>query len=329
MSHEHDLADANAADRGVSDWLDGVVGTEAAIESTDKRRMADLLWIQSLLEVSLCDVSTARNRRIDRVMSVIRRESARPADLIPVTASQPRRSARRTIIGWTAAVLLVCAGVWMQTWSPQRQVHAAVDQIRHSAAKLEDREYLVELIYGNSASSQPDDATRIVNATLFVRGGEAFVVKAPALLRTGDVWFGRDREGAWFKPAVGPVMAGSGAMVMQQKLLRDSQNPAPFLQITTILDRLADNYDVELLPRKRGSSPTVQQHVHGSLRSAASQPVWLPDQVDIQASSSGTVQRLLLSWTHEMPSGLKQMQFDFVQQSRQPDNWYRPESHIK
>lgn len=329
MNHEHDVGDANSADKAVSDWVDDTVSTNTPVVSVDKRRVADLLWIHSLLELSLRDAPAERTGRIDRVMATIRGEPIVPADSLSKFIRQPRWITQRTIAWLTAAVLLVCAGVWMQSSNPQRQVHAAVDQICQSAAMLEDREYRVTLTHANSSNPNPDDAHRTIKATLFVRGGESFVVKAPALLRAGDVWFGRDREGAWFQPAVGPVLAGSGALVMQQNLLRNSQDPAPFLQITTILDKLADNYDVRLVPIEAPLPPSVSQHVQGTLRPAAGHPVWLPDLVDIQASSTGTVHRLLLNWSHETPSGLQQIHFDFVRQSRKPDNWYRPGSHIE
>jgi len=339
-----DSGELDITDSSVADLLEGAFaagGSFGADGSMNQSRAADLLWINSLTELALQVDSTRRDKRIERAMQAIRGavaasevvvgEVASAATAFPRPVTRSMRSCR-AVVWVTTAVLLVGAAVLMQTANPRRQVHAAIDQIQQATALTDDREYRVTLTF-----LSPDDAIqkrpeRKLEGTLFVRGGEAFVVRAPALLRAGDVWFGRDRNGAWFKPAVGPIQAGPTAVLMQQRFLRDTRDSAPFLQLTTVTNRLSESYDVRLLPEETapGHSEAESshcQHVLGTVRaSSVSQSPWLPDRVEIHAESgTGTVRRLLLVWSRENASLLKQVEFHFVEQSKKPDNWYRPE----
>lgn len=337
MNQDLEPGDVSFTESAVTDWLDGMAGHANPIAADgviDKSRAADLLWINALAELTIRPDPKRRDDQIERAMTAIRSGTVvkRLSTEAAVSPSSKTVSAwsRRGVIWVTTAVLLVSAALLMQTANPRRQVYAAIDQIKQATASTDDREYRVRLSF-----RRPDGAKveveRKIEGTLFVRGGEAFVVRAPALLRTGDVWFGSDRDGAWFQPAVGPVQAGPGAVLMQQRFLRGSEDSAPFLQLTTVINRLSESYDVRLLAPEmpqRDSPPEtpVCQHVLGTLRATASQTPWLPDQVEIHAETgTGTVIRLLLAWNRETASLLKQVEFDFVEQSRKPDNWYRPE----
>ncbi len=337
MNHDSEPADVSSTESAVTDWLDGATGHADPIAADgviDKSRAADLLWINALAELAMRPDARGRDEQIERAMNAIRSGTAvmRTSTVAPSSSSSKTAStwSRRAVVWVTTAVLLVSAALLMQTANPRRQVHAAINQIKQATASTDDREYRVTLSFRRPDGAKVEVERRI-EGTLFVRGGEAFVVRAPALLRSGDVWFGRDRDGAWFKPAVGPVQAGPGAVLMQQRFLRGSEDSAPFLQLTTVINRLSESYDVRLLapetPQRGSPSHThVCQHVLGTLRATASQAPWLPDQVEIHAEpGTGKVIRLLLAWKRETVSLLKQVEFDFVEQSQKPDNWYRPE----
>lgn len=338
MNQDSEPADVSFTESVVSDWLDGAFGGADSIVADgtlDKSRAADLLWINALAELAIRSDARGREKRIDLVMREIREDVAAKQSPTGSPASPSPtadlRWSRRAVVWVTTAALLTSAALLMQTANPRRQVHAAIDQIKHATASTEDREYRVTLSFRSPDEGAPEKVERKIEGALFVRGGEAFVVRAPALLRTGDVWFGRDRDGAWFKPVVGPVQAGQGAVLMQQRFLRGSEDSPPFLQLTTVINRLSESYDVRLtgresLQRKTQSFVPDCQHVVGTLRATASHSPWLPDQVDIHAEpSTGTVLRLRLVWNRETTSLLKQVEFDFVEQSQKPDNWYRPE----
>jgi hypothetical protein len=224
---------------------------------------------------------------------------------------------------------LVFIGVWFQATAPSRQAQAAVAEICRVAAEPLDREYLVTSTMGGLPPSLLGNAEPRFQATLFVRGGSAFVVNAPSLIQAGGFWFGRDPNGPWLKPSFGPVLSGPGGAVMQA--LQPDEN-SPFLQITRVLNKIADRYEVQLLPDEipmRGRLAAVGpcQRIHALLKRDSTRER-LPDDIDVHSDhATGNVIRLVLRWNRELPSRLTQMEFDFVQQSRQPDNWYRPEGH--
>lgn len=329
MTDDQESPDDGTANQAASDWLDeGLTDSLKQIASSQKRQIADLLWIQGLLETAFQSQETAREKRIQHAMASIRNLEAVTSAPARSDAPLRLRSKWRQSVAWvTAAALVLCLGIWLQSRDPQRQAFAAIERIREAASVARDREYRVTL----SSSDTHEAKDRQVEAQLFVRGGEAFAVRAPAILRPGDIWFGHDRTGAWFKPAVGPLLSGSGALQMQQRFLHGREQGAPFLQLTTILDRLSDAYRVTLLPDEipdRGSLTPVAacQHLRAEVRPLKGLPGWLPKEIEIHAErETGTIIRMVLLCNPVEPNGLERIQFDFVSHSQLPDNWYRPE----
>ena len=331
MKNDDESFEEGLADRVASDWLDdSSTASPDHVTPDQKRRIADLLWIQGLLETTFQSPETLREHQIQRAMASIRDSGT--ASVVAATSSnnvdhRSRSRWRQWTVWVTAAVLVLSVGIWLQSRDPRRQAFAAIERIREAASAPSDREYLVTLF--------PADANEIksrpVEAQLFVRGGEAFVVKAPALLKSGDVWFGHDRNGAWFKPAIGPVLSGSGALLMQQRFMQGREQGAPFLQLTTVLERLSDAYRVTLLPDEvpdRGSLKAVAtcQHLRAVVRPIKGLPDWLPGEIEIYAErETGTIIKMVLHLNSHEPNRLKRIQFDFIAQSQLPDDWYRPE----
>lgn len=330
MTDEQERPEEELADRVVSDWIDnGESDSMKQASSSQKRRIGDLLWIQGLLETAFRPQIMNPESQIQRAMASIRTlDTGTVTPATPIEAVvQSRSKWRQSIVWMTAAALVLSLGIWLQSRDPRRQAYAAIERIREAASAARDREYLVTLI----SSDTNEVKGRQVEAQLFVRGGEAFAVRAPAVLRPGDIWFGRDRTGAWFKPAVGPVLSGSGALLMQQRFLRGREQDAPFLQLTTVLERLSDAYRVTLLSDEvpdRGTLTPVAacQHLRAVVRPLKGLPGWLPKEIEIHAErESGTIIKMVLVCNPAEPNGLEGIQFDFVSQSQLPDNWYRPE----
>lgn len=331
MTDEQQHPDEELADRVVSDWLDDEnPDSMKQVTPSQKRRIGDLLWIQGLLETVFRRDKIDRDAQIQRAMASIRNlDSGTVTTAVPPFEATVRtRSKWRQSLVWvTAVVLVLCLGIWLQSRDPRRQAFAAIERIREAASVPRDREYLVTLF-----SSDTNEAKgRQVEAQLFVRGGEAFAVRAPAVLRPGDIWFGRDRTGSWFKPAVGPVLSGSGALLMQQRFLQGREQDTPFLQLTTVLERLADAYSVTLLsdetPERGSLTPVAAcQHLRAVVRPLKGLPGWLPREIDIHAErETGTIVKMILLCNPVEPNGLERIQFDFISQLELPDNWYRPE----
>lgn len=327
MTQEQELPIDDLAGRAVAEWFEE--GQSSLMLAADKRQVADGLWLQSLLEMAYQPQDAARDERIRHAMTTIRNPASAVVDAdlpMPTPGKNSRKPGhvRQGLIWLIAAILVVSAGIWLQPRDPNRQAFAAIDRIRASTAVPQDREYLVSLF-------SPTDDVNPVTARLFVRGGEAFAVRAPAVLRPGEIWFGRDHGSAWFQPAVGPALLGSGALSMQRRFLQGRDQEAPFLQLTTVLDRIEQHYELQLLADEippRGSLTAVSgcQHLRALVRRTEDSPAWLPSDIEIHASrKSGMIVRMVLTFVPVEPASLSRIQFDFVTQSQLPDNWYRPE----
>jgi hypothetical protein len=344
MNHDHQEPTADDTDRFVSELLDQSHAIDAATipqrmaDSTfDALRATDLLWINALLEQAFDSDRSHTERSIERAMTAIR--DAHLSVSIPAAALEPgsssvadaiRRPSNRQSLAWISALSIVLiVGLWLQLTNESREAQAAVARICRAAAEPADREYLVTFAF---AADHLDEFDRQVLATLFVRSDSAFVAKAPAVIRTADVWFGRNRNGLWIKPAVGPVLSGPVVQSIHERFLPRADDDTPVLQMTTVLNRLSDRYNVQLLDDEipaRGSlaAVTACRHIRGTLRSSA-EPQMLPDAVEIHADqASGNVIKLVLTWHRETATRLKRIDFDFVRQSKQPDDWYFPDGH--
>lgn len=347
-----------SADEWVSDQLEPVNlailnsnqhDHASLFSSQEKRRAADLLLLQALLEIAVTPPSQhdAENRerisvtpqnsqsnRIHRAMQAIRASDLSPqpsrAEPDSWTNQSPFRPLRRLRAAWITAITLVIAcGIWFEVTNPSRQLRAAVEFIRQAAAQVQDREYRVTIHIGASEPGLAPALQKKVEGNLFVRGGEAFAFQAPALIGKGQIWFGGNAQRVWLKPAIGPiVLEGQPEALMKRWLKRPID--AHFLQITTVLDRLEAHYQIDMLPDEPLQSGTetaagYYRRLKGICRSSQNS---LPGSIDIWAAKdTGIVVQLILNWDSNTVPGHMQIEFKYVQQHDRRSDWYRPEGH--
>lgn len=314
--------------------------TETAIH--DKQRTADILFVNALLEQALNPKPEQREARIQRAMAALTAQIVtKPAATQPSSSTNtgtmelsstrrhfPRPKRLRT--AWvTAFLVLIAAGLWFQVTDRSRQARAAVDLIQRVAAQATDREYEVTLTLTPTVESGDSHIPHQMVGDLFVRGAEAFAFRTPAVIGPGKIWLGGGAKGFWLKPARGPIVFQATADGLLQRYLRQPVE-TPFLQITTVLQRLSEHYEIKLLKEElvsidKATSTEMCRHIQGKCRSRTGS---LPDTIDVwSARDDGNVLRLILNWEHESRPGLLHVEFNFVRQADLPPEWYRPEGH--
>jgi hypothetical protein len=311
----------------------------AEITGADKRRIADLLWVEALLEQALAPQPMQREARIQRAMaSLTTALRDNPVNNGASTATtvtyitpryRPQRSFRTAWI--TALIVVLAVGLWFQATDQSRQARAAVEYMRQVAAEPRDREYAVTLAFTPASDAGTDLPQQKLNGNLYVRGGAAFAFQTPALVGPGKTWMGGDAKGVWLRPARGPIVFQATAEGLLQRYLR-SPVETPFMQITTVLERLGEHYDIEMLadeltPDSELVEHGLCHHIRGKCRNPHGS---LPDTIDTwSARRGGNVIRMSLSWERKSRPGLLHVEFNFVKQAELSPEWYRPEGHPK
>jgi len=302
--------------------------------ASEKFRAADLLWIQVLLDQALNPQATTREAQIQRAMSAIARSESTLAarQPTPVSATPSYQPTRRFRTAWiTAVAVVIVCGLWFQATNPSRQARAAVKFIRRVAAQATDREYQATITLTPDSTEDESAAPREIQGNLFVRGGEAFAFQAPAVIGTGSIWLGGTASGVWLKPAIGPlVFEGQPGALMKRWLKRPIETQ--FLQITSVLSRLEENYAIEMLPDE--IPPTESLKRFGNcrrLRGTCRTPnQTLPSSIDVWSDRvDGNVVRLELNWESDSQHGQLHLEFNYVKQDERPNDWYRPEGHAR
>jgi hypothetical protein len=300
-------------------WVDGVVDEFAGpLTGTEARRAADVALVHTLLEQALQPDPAAREIRVQRVAASVR-DSVMPARL--PTAPNRRWLATLTTV---AAVLLV-GFLLRNSFNPQTNATAAVDTALKAASAETDRAYRV-----NADLRLPDGSPKALTADLWVRGGSQYVLRQDGLL--GDLFLGTDGHDHWVIPPVGPVFTGTEPGLVEQWLLRNELS-MPFLQVATLLQRLADRYDLKLGPAAEITTaadrpPVWCTHVVGMKREASDRLA--PDVIHLwTARQSGVAQQVELLWSRaDDQPGLRRVTLQLQPLATElPSDWYRHDSH--
>jgi hypothetical protein len=176
----------------------------------------------------------------------------------------------------------------------------------------------------------PDGTPKSLTADLWVRGGHHYVLRQDAPL--GDLFLGSDGVEHWVVPPVLPVVVGSEPGLIEQLLLRD-QLSMPFLQVATLLQRLASRYDLKLGPAGEittsADGPAVWcTQVVGTKRDASD--ALAPDVIHLwTARQSGVAQQVELDWNRsdEQP-GLRRVRLQLQPLTNElPADWYQHAPH--
>lgn len=302
--------------------LDGVPSdpSENRLEDVDRARLADVLFLDTLLqEVHRADPQ-AMELRVRRVLDSIDRESAAPM-VAPSEDASPKTSRRR----WLVSSLSMAAGVagagaaWFLSGANTATAQEALEIAILESKVPVDRHYRI-----TTSLAGPTDGQIV--SDLFVQGGEKFALHQPTPLGT-RVWLGSNGKKVWLVPAIGPVFVSNDPAEVRQ-WIDDRDLPIPFLQITTILSQMTADYELTLRQEERlANHPGLSwQRVRGTRETTR---FLLPKVIDVWVHpGNGMVGRLELNWlVPQRAFGLKQIRFDLVNQVLQPSDWYDASAH--
>jgi hypothetical protein len=329
------------------------------LDTAEPLRLAELRLLDALLQEVYAPDAAAVEARVRKALAAIANAEMRPADArletVPGDAAQAaatvdsaaRPFSRRCWLYWApaaiAAALLISTGWW--AFAPRGSAFAAAEKAYDASLESVDREYQVTIARNGALALLAP-----LEATLYVRGASRFALRHPGAV-AGDFWFGSDGRQSWFVPVVGPVLVSDDPHWLRRRAEQEKVS-LPFLQVSTILQRLGDRYDLETLPSETlaGHGEILWQRIRGTRRAAArasdetaaartadaatpvarrGAPQRLPQTVDLWIHPhSGVAGKVVVTWEPELlkPS-LRRIELQLVSERRQPDDWYEYTSH--
>lgn len=266
----------------------------AALSNAERHRLVDLQWIDALLGQTVPAEAAATDRSVASVLAQL--ESPTPARM-PKRKS-PRRPVRfRRLLPAIslssvalAAALLLAVGFWWQRSAEQAM--AMVERSYQAALAPRDRTYSV-LVERTNGTMRP------ITAHLTVRGGDKFLFEKRGPLGA-TIRLGTDGVGYWFIPPKGAIVRANSDEFLPSWMRRTSTD-LPHLQVSTLLERMRDYYELQRLP--------AESLVPGGLELSHLKATWSagrlkpskygrtpPEQVELWADpATGVVEQLVLT----------------------------------
>ncbi|MFH0943779.1 MAG: hypothetical protein V2A76_01165 [Planctomycetota bacterium] len=276
----------------------------ADLSNCDPEEAGDHLFLDGLLQrLHHAD----EERREARIKSALARIEKPPLRLL--------RSHR--IASLAAAILLTTGVLWLLLDASAPTARAAVEKALKAAQVAADRLY--DVVIERSLPGPPQ-----LEASLFVHGGEKFVIELPGMTG-GTIWAGCDGRVTWLIPAWPPlpVLVSEDSRLLDE-WMRGQEVQLPFLQITSVLERMQAHYDLEFSDGEKDLDDRIS--ILGKRRE--DDPL-LPLEIRFQAErESGTVQELLLRFdgTGPLPTP-RSMRFVLVDELPRPPGWYEHAAH--
>ena len=241
MSSEHE----HPIDERVSAWLDDqralTAGEAQAMSSAERRRLIDLQWIDALLGHAAPAEAAATDRSVATVLAQL--ESPAPVRTPMRRASRRPVRFRRLLPAISlssvalAATLMLAVGFWWQRSAEQAM--AMVELSYQAALAPRDRTYSV-LVERTNGTMRP------ITAHLTVRGGDKFLFEKQGPLGA-TIRLGTDGVGYWFIPPKGAIVRANSDEFLPSWMRRTSTD-LPHLQVSTLLERMRDYYQLQRLP---------------------------------------------------------------------------------
>lgn len=221
------------------------------------------------------------------------------------------------IASLAAAILLSTGVMWLLLDATAPTAQAAVEKALEAARVAADRLY--DVIIERSLPGPPR-----IEASLFVHGGEKFVVEIPGM-PGGTVWAGSNGTVTWLIPALPllPVLVSEDPRLLDVWMRRQNVQ-LPFLQVTRVLERMQVYYDLEF----SGGEPDSEGRVSILGKRREDDPL-LPAEIQLQADpESGTVLDLMLRFGGDGPLPTpRSMRFVLVDELPRPPGWYEHPAH--
>ena len=277
------------------------------MSTPDGEQQANERFIDALLEHLHDQDQVRKQRRIDAALA----ETVGRARL---TGDHPTFWERlRPVVAIATAALVVLSVLFWQG-EGEDQALAAVQRSIDAMTALTDRQYELELGFDS-------DVLGPIHGELSVRGASQIVIRLS--LPTGDLWLGEGQDSTWVIPAVRglPVLLESKGRLMERVIPGDLETPLPLLQISSILERLRESYDVKL------GSPEGELTILEARREREDESGKLPDQVRIEAEASGVVRTLSMQWGRATPRPVRRVRLSLAGSRPLPDTFYEHQAH--
>lgn len=297
----------------------------ANLSAADRRRIADCQWLDAMLEQAHGRNAESVARAVSATLTRLRAD-----DGVTLAASESRGTrtrSRRWMLSVVAASIAVAIGLLSWPTAPASAA-AIIEKAYQAARQATDREYRVTL---DSDRSERGGAARIPReATLHVRGGDRFLLTFMGPLGRENR-IGRDGDEFWFAPPIGPVFVADSETVVGQWLERSSLD-MPYLQLTTLLERMRDRYELIRQPDERiGETEAPSHHIIAHLRNDAESDHRpdLPATIELWTDCDTDVVRRLIV-TRAAPASrlpVQRITFDLVNERDLPETHYRLETH--
>jgi hypothetical protein len=292
MSSEHD----HPIDERASAWLDDehalAAGEAQAMSSAERRRLVDLQWIDSLLGYASPAEAAATDRSVANVLTQLESPARMPKRK---TSRRPLRL-RRMLPAISlssvalAAALMLAVGFWWQRSAEQAM--AMVERSYQAALAPRDRTYSVLV-------ERTNGAMRPITAHLTVRGGDKFLFEKHGPLGA-TIRLGTDGVGYWFIPPKGAIVRANSDEFLPSWMRRTSTD-LPHLQVSTLLERMRDYYQLQRLPAESLvlGGPELS-HLKATWSAGRLKPSKYgrtpPEQVELWADpATGVVEQLVLT----------------------------------
>jgi len=268
----------------------------AAMESLsvdERRRLVDLQWIDALLTHSSPGEAAAAERAVAGVLAGLE-ERAKPR---AAAARGGRVAGRRRWLPAVslssiaaAAAVMIALGFWWQRGS--QQAMAMVERSYQAALLPLDRTYDVT-VERTGGSMWP------LKSTLTVRGGDKFLFEKRGPLGA-MIRLGTDGQGYWFIPPAGPIVRAKDDAFLPAWMRRTSTD-LPHLQVSTLLARMRDYYQLKRLPDEALTADGPElSHLHATWSARRLRPSkhgrTPPEEVELWADpATGVVEQLVLT----------------------------------
>ncbi|WP_404309397.1 hypothetical protein [Neorhodopirellula lusitana] len=280
-------------------------------------------FIETLLDEAYAPDQTSDRSRIDRLMGTIRHEPNESETPVFRASSAGRSAGLRWKRLAIAACVLIACGYAVMLHSSSNSAYAAV--MRAIQTSLPTRQYRVQM-----TNRWPVVGQRDVTAKLYVNDNDEFCVWHPGWLPGGEIWVGGDLDSRWIVPPVGPVLTGDENLIASA--LQSEGLGTPLLHLQTLLTRMAQDYDLELLDDNfiadpRNPSEQIRcRHVAG-IRTG--DDVMMPTRIDLWANDqSGVAERVELQWPEGDDSWLPlRWQIELVDFPELADDWFKFHGH--
>lgn len=288
----------------------------ATSSSEDRCRIADWQWLDALLEQAHRQNAESVARALAATFTQLRREDG--VTLVDSKSRGLRSHSRRWMLSLAAASIVVAMGLFFRPTTPASAA-ALTEEAYQATLKPVDREYRVTLTGGRT----------IREGTLYVHGGERFLLSTRGPLGR-NLHIGRVDDEFWFAPAVGPVFVAKSESFVGQWLERASLD-MPYLQLTTVLARMRDRYELSVMPDvSLTPQGTMFHHLKARRRATSADHARLPETIELWANrKTSVVQRLILKPIHgdASESNPQTITFDLVSEQPQSQDFYSLFTH--